>query len=59
MSRSRPNWSVMRVEPSELLDVISLTLAMVPRCRSSGVATLVAITAGLAPGWEACTEMVG
>src|ERR1700752_221587 len=59
MSRSRPNCSVIRAEPSELDEVISVTLAMVPRWPSSGVATLVAMTAGLAPGCDAWTEMVG
>ena len=32
---------------------------MAPRCRSSGVATLLAITSGLAPGSEAETKMAG
>ena len=49
----------MRVEPSELLDVISVTPAMCPSERSSGVATVAAIVSGLAPGSDACTEMVG
>ncbi len=49
----------MRVEPTELIEVISLTSAMVPRCRSNGLATLVATVSGLAPGRLACTEMVG
>ena len=40
----------MRVEFCELVDVISVTSAIVPRWRSSGVATLVAMTSGLAPG---------
>jgi len=42
----------MRVEPCELLDVISVTPAMLPSERSSGVATLEAVTvsgAGVAP----------
>ena len=47
------------VWPVEEFDVISETSAICPRCRSSGVATLVAITAGLAPGRFACTWMVG
>src|SRR5262245_2972942 len=59
MSRSRPNWSVMRVKPTVELEVISVTSAIWPRCRSSGVATVVAITCGLAPGICARTEMVG
>src|SRR5262249_40829488 len=59
MSRSSPNCSVMRTEPTDELDVISVTLAIWPRWRSSGVATVVATTCGLAPGSCACTEMVG
>src|SRR5215472_15438958 len=46
MSRSSPNCSVIRVDPTVLDDVISLTSAICPRCRSSGVATLVASTSG-------------
>ncbi len=48
-----------RVEPVPLLDVISLTPAIVARRRSSGVATLVAIVSGLAPGMLADTEITG
>ena len=48
-----------RVLPSELFDVISVTPAMRPSERSSGVATVAAIVSGLAPGSDACTEMVG
>src|SRR6185437_2672020 len=59
MSRERSNCSVTRVEPTELFDVISFTLGIVPRRRSSGVATLVAIVSGLAPGMFALTEMTG
>ena len=59
MSRLRSNWTVMRVDPSELEEVISVTPAMRPSARSSGVATVAAIVSGLAPGREACTEMVG
>ncbi len=50
MSRLRPNCRVMRVAPTELIDVISVTSAIGPRCRSSGLATLVATVSGLAPG---------
>ena len=57
--RSRSNCSVMRVEPSEDDDVISVTPAMRPRLRSSGVATVEAMVSGLAPGSWAVTEMVG
>ena len=59
MSRLRSNCSVTRVEPSDELDVISLTPAMLPSARSSGVATVAAIVSGLAPGRLALTEMVG
>src|SRR5690348_285195 len=59
MSRPRSNCSVIRVAPTELVDVISLTLGMTPRWRSSGVATLCAIVSGLAPGMFALTEMIG
>src|SRR4029079_10901852 len=58
MSRLSSNWSVMRVELSALFDVISLTPAMRPSARSSGVATVAAIVSGLAPGRLACTEIV-
>src|SRR5262249_48848126 len=40
-------------------DVISVTPAMRPSARSSGVATLAAIVLGLAPGSSADTLMVG
>ena len=48
-----------RVLPSEDEDVISLTPAMLPSVRSSGVATVAAMVSGLAPGRLAETEMVG
>jgi hypothetical protein len=41
--RLRSNCRLMRVEPLPLLDVISLTPAITPRRRSSGVATLLAM----------------
>ena len=59
MLRLMPNCRLMRAEPSELDDVISVTSAIWPRWRSSGLATVVATSAGLAPGSVACTEMVG
>ena len=59
MSRSRLNCRVMRVVPVVLCEVISLTSAMIPRCRSSGVATLEAMVSGLAPGSVALTEITG
>ena len=46
-------------DPTELLDVISVTPAMRVNCFSSGVATDAAITSGLAPGSPALTVMVG
>ena len=49
----------MRVDPTVLEDVISVTSAICPRWRSSGLATVVATSCGLAPGNVACTEMVG
>src|SRR5439155_7679186 len=59
MLRPSANCSVMRVEPVVLCEVISETSAMTPRWRSSGVATVVAIVSGLAPGIWANTEIVG
>ena len=59
MSRLKSNCSVTRVLPSALPDVISVTPAMRPSERSSGVATVAAIVSGLAPGSDACTEIVG
>src|SRR5437868_1926852 len=59
MLRPSANCSVMRVEPTVLCEVISVTSAITPRWRSSGVATVVAIVSGLAPGICANTEMVG
>ena len=59
MSRSRSNWSVIRVEPSPLLEVIEPIPAMVANWRSSGVATDAAMVSGLAPGRLAVTWIVG
>ena len=53
MSRERSNCSVIRVDESELCDVISVTPAIRPSERSSGVATVAAIVSGLAPGSDA------
>ena len=58
MSRSEPNCRVMLVFWRELLEVRSVTSAISPSRRSSGVATLVAITSGLAPGRVADTLIV-
>jgi hypothetical protein len=59
MSRDSSNCKVIRAEPSELAEVISVTPAIMPSDRSKGAATVAAIVSGLAPGSEACTEMVG
>ena len=50
MSRPRLNCSVIRAEPIADCEVISLTSAIVPSRRSSGVATLDAIVVGLRAG---------
>ena len=59
MSRLMSNCSTICVELTLLRDVISSTPAILPRWRSSGVATLDAMISGLAPGIEAFTTMVG
>ncbi|SST13048.1 Uncharacterised protein [Acinetobacter baumannii] len=59
MSFSRSNTSTTVVEPSELLEVISLIPAIRPSERSSGVATDEAMVSGLAPGRLALTTMAG
>ncbi len=59
MLRSRSNWMVMRVDPSELDEVISVTPGISPSRRSSGAAMVAAITVGSAPGRLAETRMVG
>src|SRR5208337_5616381 len=50
---------VTDVLPSVLVEVISDTPAIWPNCRSSGVATDLAITSALAPGRPELTETVG
>ena len=50
---------VMEVLPSVLVDVISVTPAMWPNWRSSGVATEEAIISALPPGKPELTEIVG
>ncbi len=47
------------VTPRRLVEVISVTPAMRPNCRSSGVATDEAMVSGLAPGRAAPTEITG
>src|ERR1700684_2784897 len=59
ISRFKSNCSVMLVEPRLLEEVISVTPAMRPNWRSSGVATEEAMISGLAPGKVAATDMVG
>ena len=59
MLRLKSNCRVTLVLPSELDEVISVTPAMWPNCRSSGVATDEAMICALAPGKLAETEMVG
>src|SRR5262245_56550631 len=59
MSRARSNWSVIPAAPRKLTDVISVTPAMRPNWRSSGVATAEAMVSGLAPGRPAKTVIVG
>src|SRR5580658_5771573 len=59
MLRLKSNCSVIDVLPRELDDVISVTPAIWPNCRSSGVAIDDAIISGLPPGRLAFTEIVG
>ena len=57
--RLRSNCRTTVQAPSRLVEVISVTPAMRPNCRSSGVATDEAIVSGLAPGRLAWTWMTG
>ncbi len=59
ISRSSSNCRVTLVDPEELFEVICVTPAIRPNCRSNGVATDDAIVSGSAPGRPAETEMVG
>src|ERR1700733_13497388 len=59
ISRLRSNWMVIEVLPRLLEEVISVTPAIWPNWRSSGVATEEAMIAALAPGKPELTEMVG
>src|SRR4030088_2428825 len=59
MLRLSSNCKVILELPRLLEDVISVTPAMRPNWRSSGVATAEAMVSGLAPGKDADTEMVG
>ncbi|MCY1415002.1 hypothetical protein D9M71_304690 [compost metagenome] len=55
MSFSNSNCRFSTVEPSALLEVISLIPGMALNCTSSGVATAEAMVSGLAPGNWALT----
>src|SRR5271170_1029281 len=57
--RFKSNCSVMLVVPRKLDDVISVTPAILPNWRSSGVATDEAMISGAAPGKLAATDTVG
>src|SRR4029077_4395992 len=59
MLRLRSNCTEMRVEPSELREVSSVTPGVSPSRRSSGAATVAAMVSGSAPGRLAVTLMVG
>src|SRR5664279_50912 len=59
MSRFKSNCRTIDVDPSELVEVISVTPAMRPNWRSSGVATDEAMVSGEAPGSPADTWIVG
>ena len=59
MLRSRSNWMVICVEPSDDDEVIDVMPAMVESCRSIGAATEAAMVSGLAPGNVAVIWMVG
>src|SRR5499427_5556931 len=59
MLRLRSNWSTTVLAPSRLVEVISVTPAMRPNWRSSGVATAEAMVSGLAPGKPEKTVIVG
>jgi hypothetical protein len=59
MLRLRSNWRTTVLAPRRLVDVISVTPAMRPNCRSRGVATAEAMVSGLAPGRTAWTWITG
>ncbi len=59
MLRFRSNCRLIRVEPLELDEVISLTPEITPSRRSSGVATDEAMVWGPAPAKLADTEIAG
>jgi hypothetical protein len=59
MFRSSANWMTIWLCPRLDVDVMLSIPAMVENCFSSGVATVAAIVAGLAPGRLAVTVIVG
>ncbi len=59
MLRLRLNCRVIVLVPSTLMLVICASDGIWPNCVSSGVATVAAMVAGLAPGYCAVTEIVG
>ena len=59
MSRPMANCSWMLVVPSELVEVIWVMPAITPSRRSSGAATVAAMTEGSAPGRDADTRIDG
>ena len=59
MSRSSSNCKMTLLDPCELLEVISVMPAMRPSALSRGVATVVAMISGLAPGRRARTTTTG
>ena len=59
MLRPMSNWSWMFAVPSDEVEVIWLMPAISPSRRSSGAATVAAITEGSAPGRLAETKMAG
>ena len=50
---------MIELEPSELVEVSSVTPAIKANCRSSGAVTLAAMVSALAPGNYVETWMVG
>jgi hypothetical protein len=59
MFRSSANWMTIWVWPRLDVEVMLSIPAMVENCFSSGVATVAAMVAGLAPGKVAVTVIVG
>ena len=59
MSRFSENCTTICDEPTELVEVNSVTPAIVARRRSRGSATVEAMISGLAPAMVACTTMTG